>query len=403
MARKGVTAGVTPPEDEIDKLVAQICGGSSREVTPSQLKRLLASAMDSDRPMMIWGSPGIGKSDIIWQIGQEQKRPVIDIRLLLCDPTDLKGIPFYNPSTGRMEWSRPSDLPMGEDDNSILFFDELLSADRTTQGAAYQIFLDKRIGPHIIPQRCSLVAASNRMGDRGVVNDMPTPLRNRFNHQYLKATVADFSAWAIRKKLSAIIISFLERFPEELNRFDPKSPNMAFQTPRTWAFADRHLKKADLPEGHPQRLSEADLIHLVAGEIGEAATTLLMKYRRIHTKLPSIIGILTGRIKTLGTLDEDIRTDRSVRYSLALTLGYKLREIQDKEIEQDGEIGEGYFTASNNFFQFILDNFEAELAVMAATRCLNGLDLFFEPDRIPAFGKFEARYGSTIRFGAKQA
>ena len=57
------------------------------------------------RPMMLWGSPGIGKSDIIQQIGDEEDRPVIDLRLLLMEPTDLRGIPYYNKEKNCMDWA----------------------------------------------------------------------------------------------------------------------------------------------------------------------------------------------------------------------------------------------------------------------------------------------------------
>ena len=54
---------------------------------------------------MMWGAPGIGKSDIVKQIGDEQSREVIDIRLPLWEPTDIKGIPFYNSKSNAMESS----------------------------------------------------------------------------------------------------------------------------------------------------------------------------------------------------------------------------------------------------------------------------------------------------------
>ena len=62
-------------------------------------------------PGMIWGTPGIGKSSIIHGMGIEQNRKIYDIRLALLDPTDLRGIPFYNPKTNSAEWAPSSILP----------------------------------------------------------------------------------------------------------------------------------------------------------------------------------------------------------------------------------------------------------------------------------------------------
>ena len=80
-------------------------------VRPSEAVIVIEHTMSKGRPCMVWGPPGIGKSDIIAQIGAKNDRPVIDLRLLLMEPTDLKGIPFYNPESHEMEWAKPSELP----------------------------------------------------------------------------------------------------------------------------------------------------------------------------------------------------------------------------------------------------------------------------------------------------
>jgi MoxR-like ATPase len=74
-----------------------VVGSQNRTVTPNEAKAALAHCLKLQRPLMMWGAPGIGKSDIVKQIGEEQDRTVIDIRLPLWEPTDIKGIPYYNP------------------------------------------------------------------------------------------------------------------------------------------------------------------------------------------------------------------------------------------------------------------------------------------------------------------
>ena len=84
---------------------------TTRQIGPSQAITGLKHCIALKRPVMIWGAPGIGKSDIVKQIGDEQSREVIDIRLPLWEPTDIKGIPFYNSTTNKMEWAPPIELP----------------------------------------------------------------------------------------------------------------------------------------------------------------------------------------------------------------------------------------------------------------------------------------------------
>src|SRR5215471_9317736 len=103
---------------------------TDRTVRPRDARMLIKRCMKMGRPIMIWGPPGIGKSELIAEIGDEQKRAVIDMRLLLLEPTDIKGIPYYDPVTKTMRWAKPSELPGDEAtdpglQNAILFLDEI--------------------------------------------------------------------------------------------------------------------------------------------------------------------------------------------------------------------------------------------------------------------------------------
>ena len=104
-----------------------------RTVSPNGAKRSIRRAFKKQRPIFIWGPPGIGKSEVVHQIGDEYKKAlVIDIRLSLWEPTDIKGIPYFDAVQGRMVWAPPVELPDAETakkyDIIILFMDEMNSA-----------------------------------------------------------------------------------------------------------------------------------------------------------------------------------------------------------------------------------------------------------------------------------
>ena len=71
---------------------------SVRTVSPNEAKKALRKLIAKRRAGFIWGPPGVGKSEVVHQIGDEQGRDVIDVRLSLWEPTDIKGIPYYNAS-----------------------------------------------------------------------------------------------------------------------------------------------------------------------------------------------------------------------------------------------------------------------------------------------------------------
>ena len=142
----------------------------------------------------MWGAPGIGKSDIVKQIADSQDREVIDIRLPLWEPTDIKGIPYYNSQENNMVWASPAELPTDPKSNAIVFLDELNSAAPAVQAAAYQLILNRRVGQYHLPEGVSIVAAGNRDSDKGVTFRMPAPLANRFVHLEMRV---DFEYWSM--------------------------------------------------------------------------------------------------------------------------------------------------------------------------------------------------------------
>ena len=208
---------------------------------PAQLSTILdrefLSAQDGHHtPVMLWGPPGVGKSQIIAQVAARHSVPMIDIRLSQMEPTDLRGIPFR--IEDRVEWAIPSMLPDAKrhGPQGILFLDEITSAPPSVSAAAYQLILDRRLGAYQIPDGWAIFAAGNRQGDRGVTYTMPAPLANRFSHFEVEANLDDWVAWAYANKIDERLIGFLRFRPELLFDFDPAHNPVAFPSPRSWSF-----------------------------------------------------------------------------------------------------------------------------------------------------------------------
>jgi hypothetical protein len=194
-------------------------------------------------PVMLWGPPGVGKSQMVAQIAERHSVPMIDIRLSQMEPTDLRGIPFRSGET--VEWAPPAMLPNAQRHGAagILFLDEITSAAPTVSAAAYQLILDRRLGEYRVPPGWAIVAAGNRQGDRGVTYHMPAPLANRFSHFEVEAHLDDWVAWAHAHNIDERIIAFLRFRPERLFDFNPAHNPVAFPSPRSWEFAHRALQK----------------------------------------------------------------------------------------------------------------------------------------------------------------
>ena len=264
---------------------------SVRTVGPKAAKRSIRKAIATRRPVFLWGPPGIGKSDIVKQIGEDAGREVIDVRLALWEPTDIKGIPYYNSDQGKMVWAPPSELPTDADSTAIIFLDELNSAPPAVQAAAYQLILNRKVGTYTLPKGVDIVAAGNREGDRGVTYRMPAPLANRFIHLEAKVDFDDFQEWATMNFVHPEVLGYVGFAKQDLYDFDPKSPSKSFATPRSWVFVSDLLKDDDC---------DSDTLHnLIAGAIGDGLAVKFMAHRKIAGKLPKAEDILSGKVKKM--------------------------------------------------------------------------------------------------------
>jgi hypothetical protein len=238
-------------------------------------------------PVMLWGPPGVGKSQIIGQIARRHAVPLVDIRLSQMEPTDLRGVPFR--SGARVEWSVPALLPDASrhGPRGILFLDEITSAPPTVTAAAYQLILDRCLGEYRIPAGWVIFAAGNRYGDRGVTYVMPSPLANRFTHYEIEPHLDDWVGWAHGAGIDERVIAFLRFRPELLFDFDPARNAVAFPSPRSWEYAHRALVKfGDAPHL---------LLEALQACVGSEAGVEFKAFLDHMDELPDIDAILQGR------------------------------------------------------------------------------------------------------------
>jgi len=243
----------------------------------------LRSLIESKIPTFLWGAPGIGKSSIIKQIAKDADIECIDLRLSLMDPTDLKGIPFYDKEAHQALWAPPSFLP--REGRGILFLDELNSAAPAVQASAYQLILDRKVGEYTLPEGWAIIAAGNREGDRGVVYRLPSPLANRFVHIEMEVSAEDWRTWAVKMRIDPRLIAYIGFKNSALFGFDPLKNVRSFATPRSWEAVHKTLQSP-----LPQNL----LLEAISGAVGEDAAVDFLGFCKIMDHLPDIDAILRG-------------------------------------------------------------------------------------------------------------
>ena len=335
-------------------------------------EEFLGAQNGSHTPVMLWGAPGVGKSQIIAQIGDRHDIPVIDIRLSQMEPSDLRGIPFRDKD--QVEWAIPAMLPNKErhGNKGILFLDEITSAVPSVSAAAYQLILDRKLGEYEVPNGWAIFAAGNRQGDRGVTYAMPSPLANRFSHYDVDIHLDDWVAWAYQNNIHESIIAFLRFRPELLFDFDPAHNPVAFPSPRSWEFTNRALQKfSDKP---------MLLLGTLQACVGPSAGIELKAFIDSLDQMPDLDAIMRG---------EDIKAPKEIDLQYAVASALVGRAIRAKNEDNADEV-----------FGHILDYAKVfrqkEMGVMLVSDLLRavGDDLF----NVPAFSQWAESIGDILLY-----
>ncbi len=272
-------------------------------------------------PVMLWGPPGVGKSQMVAQVASTHNVPVIDIRLSQMEPSDLRGIPFR--ADDSVEWAVPSMLPDAErhGPKGILFLDEITSAPPSVSAAAYQLILDRKLGNYEVPEGWAIFAAGNRQGDRGVTYTMPAPLANRFSHYEVEVNLDDWVAWAWDRGINDRLIAFLRFRPDLLFDFDPAHNPVAFPSPRSWEFAHNALHKF---EDHPELFLGA-----LQACVGPSAGIELKAFMDSLDQMPDLDLIIAG---------ENVPAPKEIDLQYAVATALVGRAIQAKGKDNAQEV-----------------------------------------------------------------
>lgn len=304
------------PAMSAGKVVEQLCSVYSTVINKALPIRTVPS-------VMLWGPPGVGKSQAVRQLAAEIEKNtgkavnVTDVRLLLFNPIDLRGIPTANADKTLAIWLRPQIFQMDDsaDIINILFLDEISAAPQSVQAAAYQITLDRVVGEHKLPENCIVIAAGNRMTDKSVVFKMPKALANRLLHIEVEGNFEAWKKWAIQHGVNQKVIGFLSFRQDYLMGFDSSADDLAFATPRSWEMVSNLLNcvSDDIEQ----------MYHMIAGIIGTGTAIEFRTWARVYNGLPSIEDIFDGK-------QPYMPTNTDAMYALASSMTVYAREHRDE-------------------------------------------------------------------------
>jgi hypothetical protein len=227
------------------------------------------------------GASGIGKSETITEFARDVAAELRDERVSTMEPVDLRGS-LWRGEDGFTTWAPPKFLKFDPDSEGILLLDEITSASREMFAGVYGLFLERRLSGVPVPDKWMLLAAGNRLSDRGVVNQMPAPLLNRFVKIDVKTNIDSWRDKMGQRKLDHRMISWISDQPQFLHNFEDiaKTGTEPFCTPRSIVSAADYLD-----------LAEAKRVELFIGCLGKEGAASLESHLRLFHKLPSLTAI----------------------------------------------------------------------------------------------------------------
>ena len=243
-----------------------------------QTLELVEHALDLDKPTMLWGPPGIGKSQLMRSTNHTA---FIDLRLVLLDAVDLRGLPARDGD--KMRWLPVGELPHEPTERGILFLDEINAAEDDVMQAALGLVLDRRLGDYEVPEGWRIMAAGNRAEDRTGARDLPSALANRFLHIDMTANLDDWVDWASTSgQMPHELVSFLRFKTDLIHSFSPD--HRRNPTPRMWETVGQIINDPGI-EGRAE-------IGLIAAAVGEGPAQDLVSFLNIARSLPNVDEIL---------------------------------------------------------------------------------------------------------------
>lgn len=237
------------------------------------------------------GAPGVGKSQIIQQIGKKYGFTVIDIRLAQMSEVEIGGLIYPNADHTKTVWLSPEILPDEERDgkNTILLLDEITSCPKRVQVAAYQLILDRRIGQYRLPEGTFVVALGNREDDDGVYIKLAGPLADRFEIHYIEPNFEDWKKdFALKNNVHQYVISYLSFKPSALHNQKAEDGGMVFATPRSW------VRVSDILHFNPD-VTNPIIRYKIIGNIGEVEGNQFVEYCKKQSKVVTADDFISER------------------------------------------------------------------------------------------------------------
>lgn len=271
-----------------------------------------------DQALMLIGIHGVGKSEIIKQMFEEQGYGVITLFLGQNDVGDIVGLPdrteveFTYGGKKMMkkitEFCPPKWWPRDDKAKMIVFLDEFNRGKPEVYQCIFDMVLNRKLNGLPLPEETRIIVAMNPSGDdyNYDVIDLDPALWDRFNVYNFKPSSEEWIDYAIKSKHHKLVIGFINKHKEFLdppsrfkngNATGGSSSNLDLQVSsdniypsrRSWTRVSKILQHTIGIEKNEELLTT-----MLMGIVGTGATGAFRHYIKESTKNITAGKIVTG-------------------------------------------------------------------------------------------------------------
>ena len=201
----------------------------------------------NQRPLLLIGPPGIGKTQIMEQISKECQIGLVSYTITHHTRQSAVGLPFIQEKEFQGKTYSITEYTMSEIIASvyskmeetglkegILFIDEINCVSETLAPTMLQFLQNKTFGNQKVPSGWIIVAAGNPSEYNKSVRDFDVVTMDRIRYIHVETDYYVWKEYAISKHIHPMILSYLELKPNNFYTVSTSVDGMEFVTARGW-------------------------------------------------------------------------------------------------------------------------------------------------------------------------